>query len=134
VVFLYHKPLPKLKIMKTFGEYIFDLRRKNRITLREFCRITNSDPSNWSKVERGILQPPKSNEVLDEMAKALKLEKGTEEYNLLFDLAAIAFIPRNLVLQDEEMLDKLPIFFRTLRGNKPTEEELETILKLLKEG
>jgi transcriptional regulator with XRE-family HTH domain len=119
--------------MKTFGEYIFDLRRQKRITLREFCRVTKVDPSNWSKIERGILQPPKSNQVLEEIAAVLGLQKGSEEFNLLFDLAAIAFIPRNLVLQEEKMLGKLPIFFRTLRGNKPTEEELETIIKLLKE-
>ena len=46
--------------MLTFGEFIKQLRLQNRITLREFCRLAGIDPSNWSKIERGMLQPPKS--------------------------------------------------------------------------
>lgn len=122
----------KKTTMKKFGEYIQELRIQNRITLREFCRQANFDPGNWSKVEREIAPPPKSKEVLEEIAKILKLKKGEESYNLLFDLAAISFIPKDLVLSDEEILDKLPIFFRTLRGNSPTKKELEALLNLIR--
>lgn len=48
---------------KKFAEYIKDLRVEKEITLREFCKISGLDPSNWSKIERGIHAPPKSKEV-----------------------------------------------------------------------
>ena len=37
------------------------------------------------------------------------------------------------VLKDEELVQKLPAFFRTLSGSKPTDEELENLIKLLRE-
>ncbi len=117
----------------SFGEYVRDLRIKNRMTLREFCRINNLDSSNWSKVERGILSPPKSKTVLEMIARSLQEEEGSEEWNTLFDLAAIGHIPRQ-ILTDEMIIDKLPVFFRTVRGEKPTKKELDELLKLIKEN
>ncbi len=119
--------------MLTFGEYIKNYRIKQEITLREFCRINNLDPSNWSKIERGVLQPPKSREVLSEIAKSLSILQGSEEWNTLFDLAAISQIPIDLI-NDKSVLEKLPIFFRTLRGDKPTRKELEKVLKIVKDN
>lgn len=116
----------------TFGEYVKELRIKKRITLREFCRLNNLDPSNWSKVERGILSPPKSKNVLTAIANSFHLEEGSEEWNTLFDLAAIGHIPRQ-ILTDENIVNKLPIFFRTIRGEKPTERELKELIKLISE-
>ncbi len=118
--------------MKKFGEFVITLRKRNRITLREFCRLSSIDPSNWSKIERGVLSPPKSKEVLEEIAKILQLKKGSEDYHLLIDLAAVSFIPKDL-LTDESIVNKLPIFFRTLRGQPPTIEELNKLIQLIKE-
>jgi len=119
--------------MKSFGEFIKSLRIKNEITLREFCRQINVDPSNWSKIERGIQTPPKSKKFLEAIAEILKLKKGEEDYFLLFDLAALSFIPNELI-EDKTLVEKLPVFFRTLRGKKPSKEELEQLINLLKEG
>lgn len=118
--------------MKKFGEYVIELRAHNRITLREFCRLIKIDPSNWSKIERGVLSPPKSKEVLDEIANVLQLKKGSEEYHLLIDLAAVSFIPKELISEDS-LVDKLPVFFRTLRGQSPTRSELEELITIIKE-
>ncbi|MBN1596663.1 MAG: helix-turn-helix transcriptional regulator [Bacteroidales bacterium] len=119
--------------MKKFGEYIKELRIKNQITLREFCKRSGLDPSNWSKVERGINAPPKSKEVLETIAKALNLTINSSEYNQLFDYAMIDFIPTELA-EDSNVLEKLPLFFRTARGEKPTEEELKELIKLIKQS
>lgn len=118
--------------MTTFGDYIKQLRLKNKITLREFCRITGIDPSNWSKVERSILPPPKSKQVLEDIARVLKIQKNSEQWHTIMDLAAITHIPREL-LSDQSIVEKLPVFFRTLRGQKPTQEELENLIKLIRE-
>jgi len=119
--------------MLTFGEFIKQLRLQNRITLREFCRLTRIDPSNWSKIERGMLPPPKSRLILEEMANILKIKKNSDDWYALMDLAAITHIPKEL-LSSQSIVEKLPVFFRTLRGQKPTEEELENLIKLIKES
>lgn len=119
--------------MATFGEHIKKLRSERKITLREFCRQTAIDPSNWSKVERGILKPPQDKKVLNQIADTLKIEEGGEEWSTMMDLAAISFIPRNLI-DNELLLQQLPVFFRTIRGQRPTEEELEKLLKLIKDS
>jgi transcriptional regulator with XRE-family HTH domain len=120
-------------IMLTFGEFIKQLRLQNRITLREFCRLSGIDPSNWSKIERGMLPPPKSKLMLEEIAKILKVKKNSDDWYTLMDLAAITHIPKEL-LSNQAIVEKLPVFFRTLRGQKPTEEELENLIKLIKES
>jgi transcriptional regulator with XRE-family HTH domain len=118
--------------MKKFGEFIKNLRIEKRITLREFCRLTNIDPSNWSKIERGILPPPKSKEVLNEISRILKIKKASDEWHTIFDLATIAHIPTEL-LPDQSVVEKLPIFFRTNRGQKPTRKELEELIKIIRD-
>lgn len=129
VVYIYHKGRC---FVITFGGFVKSLRMRNSFTLREFCRVTNMDPSNWSKIERGIFPPPKSNQVLQEIAKVLNLQKNSEDFNTLFDLAAISYIPPEL-LNDQRIVEKLPVFFRTMRGERPTRKELEELIKILKE-
>ncbi len=113
-----------------FSEFVKDHRVNNRISLREFCRQTDFDPSNWSKIERGVLAPPKTPEQLNKIAAALDFEKDTDNYKTLFELAAIEAIPKKIL--DQEVLNKLPIFFRTVRGDTPTEEELNKLISVLK--
>jgi ribosome-binding protein aMBF1 (putative translation factor) len=42
-----------------FGEFIKERRVAKGISLREFCKRMETDASNWSKVERGLLAPPR---------------------------------------------------------------------------
>jgi transcriptional regulator with XRE-family HTH domain len=118
--------------MVTFGEFVKNLRIKRSLTLREFCRVTNLDPSNWSKIERGVLSPPKSRPVLEGLAEALDLAQDSDEFGTLMELAVIGHIPSGLV-DDTAVLSKLPVFFRTLRGEKPKRKELEELMRILKE-
>ena len=54
-----------------FGTFIKELRAKQRLGLREFCLEHGHDPSNWSKIEREVLQPPRDEETLRTWAKQL---------------------------------------------------------------
>jgi transcriptional regulator with XRE-family HTH domain len=119
--------------MDTFGGFIKKLRMDKRLTLRQFCVQTELDPSNWSKVERNILPPPKSKMVLQRIAKVLDMNIESDTWYTLVDLAMIASIPIEL-MDDKSILDKLPILFRTVRGESPTRDELEKLIKLLKES
>jgi transcriptional regulator with XRE-family HTH domain len=118
----------EILIMTNFHEFIKQKRVEKEITLREFCRAAELDPSNWSKVERGLADPPKSKEMLERISEALRLDK--EEKNTLLDLAMIESIPMDL-RPEENILEKLPLFFRTVRGEKPTEQELRDLIKAL---
>lgn len=116
-----------------FGAFVQEARISSRLTLRGFCKLMHLDPGNWSKIERGILSPPKSKKVLREIARVLKFEEGSEEWHELFDLASIGFIPKDF-LDDQSVVEKLPVFFRTLRGEKPAQKELESLIKKIKKS
>ena len=127
MVFFYHKG----KIM--FGEFLKKLRAERRLGLREFCIATGCDPSNWSKIERGVLPPPQDQGLLNRIAVILGLSEDSKERELIFDYAAIdaGKIPQ-YVLEDAELVKRLPVFFRTATGKKPTTEDLEKLAEILK--
>ena len=118
-----------------FGKFVRELRMKGRVGLREFCKRTGMDPSNWSKVEREVLAPPQDEKTLKRVAIVLGLKKGSEEWTQLFDLAALerGKLPKD-IMDDKELLKNLPLFFRTLRGQKPGKEELEKIVEIIRKS
>jgi transcriptional regulator with XRE-family HTH domain len=115
-----------------FGEYLKALRFEKRITLREFCKRAQADPGNISKIERGIWPPPQDSDILERYAAALGIKMGTDAWYRFSDLAAVdrGIIPRDL-LSDKEVIEMLPIFFRTLRRQRPTPEELGRLVEKL---
>ena len=116
-----------------FGKFIKELRAKQRLGLREFCLEYGHDPSNWSKIEREVLQPPRDEETLRAWAKQLGLKPGTEDWLKFFEYAAVdaGRIPDH-ILEDEKLAAHLPAFFRTLSGQKPSREDLEKLLGIIK--
>lgn len=116
-----------------FGELIKEIRSQKRIGLREFCIAADCDPSNWSKIERGMLPPPQDAVVLNRIATILGLSETSEERETIFDFAAIdaGKIPK-YVLDDAELVKRLPVFFRTATGKKPTAEKLKTLAEILR--
>ena len=116
-----------------FGKFVRELRLKREMGLREFCKKYRHDPSNWSKVEREILPPPEDQELLKEWASHLGLEVGSSDWYKFFDLASIekGRVP-NYIMEDKRLVEKLPLFFRTLTGHKPTRKEMEKIADFIK--
>jgi transcriptional regulator with XRE-family HTH domain len=111
-----------------FGTFIRDLRLKKELGLREFCIKAEVDPSYWSKVEREVIAPPQSKEKLREIAKILSISKGSKDWNELKERAALGAgkLPEDL-LSDKELVECLPLVFRTLRFNKPTKSDLKSL-------
>jgi len=116
-----------------FGRKIKDLRLEKRLSLREFSRQILMDASNWSKIEREVMPPPKDEEKLMKIAQVLDVPLESDQYSTLRDLAAIdsGIIPRDL-LNDEETLKSLPIFFRTIRNKRPTEEQIRDLIESIR--
>ena len=118
-----------------FGEILESLRKRNRMTLRDFCKAAGADPGNISKLERGILRPPQDQDILARYAKALGVEKGSDDWYRLCDSAAAdqGIVPRDL-MKDEEVVKMLPAFFRTMRGQKPTEAEMRALVEKIRKS
>ena len=118
-----------------FGNKFMELRKKAGFTLRQFCLTYNLDPGNYSKLERGKIPPPVSRDKLEELASYLKLEEGTNEWYEFFDLAATCNrrIPDYLT-DDVQLAEKLPLVFRTLRGEKVPEDKLYELAELIRKA
>lgn len=117
----------------TFGEYVRQLRLKRGTTLRAFCKQHGHDPGNWSRMERGLIPPPKNPDKLREYAEQLSIKYGSDEWYEFSDLASVAsgIIPKD-VLQDSELVSSLPLFFRTIRGTKPSADDLRKLIEIIK--
>jgi len=119
---------------KTFGGYFKERRQALGLTLRAFCAQAGLDAGNLSKLERGILAPPESREKLAEYARHLALQEGSAEWFEFFDLAAAAHgrLPPDLA-DDAEIVERLPVLFRTLRGERVDDETLERLVKHMRD-
>ncbi len=113
-----------------FGEFFKRRRIALRKTLRQFCLENGFDPGNLSKLERGLLSPPTSSDKLEQYARALKIREGSNEWYEFFDVARVSAgrIPKE-IFSDKEVLSKLPLVFRTLKGQKLTKEQLTKLVK-----
>jgi len=119
----------------SFGELVKELRIAQNKTLRQFCLDHGHDPSNWSKIERDVNRPPHDEGTLMRWARQLGLKSGTEAWQDFMDQAAIARgqLPK-AVLKDDELLAKLPVFFRSIRGAELGETELDDLIQKIKEA
>jgi transcriptional regulator with XRE-family HTH domain len=116
-----------------FGDFIKEIRIKKEMSLREFCKQVEIDASNWSKIERGLLAPPQDEDKLKKIARILGIRSGSETWKEMKDLANIdaGIIPED-IRSDEDVLKALPMFFRTVRSDKPTAEELDKLISMIK--
>ena len=119
---------------EAFGQYIRALRLERGIGLREFCLRIAVDPSNYSKLERGLLSPPDEGR-LAALELARDVEPGSEQSRELRRLAALGCgsIPP-AVLSDQQLAGKLPLFFRTLEGGPVDEDKLEEVIAMIRQA
>ena len=120
---------------ENFASFFQSLRKGNRITLRAFCEAAGADPGNISRMERRVIPPPQDPEILSRYARALNLTEGSDEWYLFFDLAAAdrGIIPQD-IMDDADLVKELPAFFRTLRGQKPTETEMRKVIEKIRKS
>lgn len=111
-----------------FGALVKQLRIEKQLTLRKFCLEVNLDPSNWSKIERGVNPPPRDPIVLSGWADFFELEgQKRQEFE---DAAAVARqeLPADLA-NDDALVAHLPAFFRVMRNAEPSEEKLKEFVR-----
>jgi transcriptional regulator with XRE-family HTH domain len=116
-----------------FAAMLKRIRLERGVTLREFCLKNGIDPGNYSRLERGLFPPPESHELLERYANALGLKPGSDDWLELFDLASAerGRIP-NDIMSDDKLVEKLPIYFRTMRGKPLTSEQLDELVEKIR--
>jgi transcriptional regulator with XRE-family HTH domain len=119
--------------MAMFGEFVKERRIAKDISLRKLCQTIEWDASNWSKIERGLLSPPQDEEKLGRIAEVIGIKQGSEEWQAMTDLSRIGaqMLPDDIAA-DRRIVNALPLFFRTVRSDKPTAEELDRLIALIK--
>ena len=122
-----------MKTHRTFADFFKAKRIDQKISLRDFCKVAGADPSNISKIERGLTLPPQSKEVLERYAKGLNIVIGKDDWFNFSDLASVANrnIPED-ISSEEKLLELMPAFFRTLRTEKPSKKELKELISEVK--
>jgi len=112
-----------------FGERFKSHRVASGQTLRRFCVEHGFDPGNISKLERGLLAPPLSEEKLRQYADALRIAPDSAQYAEFIDLglACAGQIPRE-VMDDENLLSRLPVLLRTVSGKKLSAKQLDNLI------
>ena len=118
---------------ESFGGFLKRLRIGRGLSLRQFCLQNGFDPGNYSRLERGLFPPPQKHELLEKYATALALERGSDEWIELFDIASAekGQIPKD-IMSDEELVDKLPVVFRTMRATQVSPEKLDDFIELIR--
>ncbi|MBQ1528302.1 helix-turn-helix domain-containing protein [Candidatus Saccharibacteria bacterium] len=114
---------------------LFKRKRMEIGTVREFARESGLDLAYVSRLENGVILPPKDGEKLARLADALRIVEGSEEWQEFMDLAAIAKNELPEDLRDDERVAKvLPAFYRAMRYKELGEEDLQKLLELIKES
>lgn len=119
------------KNLQKFGETLKELRLKKELSLRDVCKETGYDPSNWSKIERGLISPPVEEKTLKNWAKVLGLKLSEQKEFIDEAIIAQGVIPED-ILNNKDVIKLMPAFFRTLRDEKPSKEEIDNLVRLIK--
>ena len=115
----------------TFGDKLKELRIRKRMTLRDCCEELGVDASNWSKLERGVNPAPKDIGILEAWGYFFRIS-GSEKQEF-FDLASLSRkqIPDDIA-SDERLMEKLPAFFRVVRGMELEGQKLKDFIEDLR--
>jgi transcriptional regulator with XRE-family HTH domain len=120
--------------MNPYGDYVKERRLSLGLGLREFCLKVNVDASNFSKIERGRIEPPTADSILfQNIVAALGLSGDPDAKEELARRASLqrGQVPQS-VLSNEQVRTKLPAFFRTLDGSPISEQEREELIEMIR--
>lgn len=119
--------------MNTFGEFVKKRRLKQELTLRAFSNLIQMDAANYSKIERGLLEPPEPGLKLELFRKALQIQPDSEDDRELKMLAEVGKnrIPEG-VRKNRIAMAGLPVLFRSLEEAELTEEKFKALAEFLK--
>lgn len=117
-----------------FGDFIRNHRKARSITGRSAAHNADMLPSNFSKIEHGILNPPQDPTKLKKLAVAvgIDLEIDTEAAAKFFDLAAKANESTPVDIAEIISRDEaVPLLLRTIGNKRLTKSEIDQIVSIV---
>lgn len=118
-----------------FGEYFKQRRQELGYTVRKFAVAKQLDAGYLSRLENNLIQPPADEGKLRNLALALELEEGTEEWTHFLDLAAIVRDEVPIDLRSNKDLRKvLPAFYRSVRSQEFNDDDVNKLIELIEEA
>ena len=93
-----------------FGEFIREKRIEMNYSLRKFCEANDIDPSDWSRIERGLAPPFRDESIIARIGKFLGLSGKDHELFMISAEVARKRIPEH-VTKDAYLMSVLPAFF-----------------------
>jgi transcriptional regulator with XRE-family HTH domain len=115
-----------------FGDFVRETRMKNGLTGRDSARKADMLPSNFSKLEHGVLLPPRDAERQRQLACAIGIVPDAPEARQFFDLAGAATNAVPLDLADIiSKSETIPLLLRTIGNKRLTEKEIEALVELV---
>lgn len=115
----------------SFGQLLKEVRIQRRLTLRQCSAALGVDPSNWSKIERGVNPAPKDIGVLEHWASSFQLAGDARQ--AFFDAAALSRreLPQDIA-SDARILQALPAFFRAMRDSEMDQAKMDQFVQDLR--
>ncbi len=144
--------MEETKVEETFGDFVRRLRIEQGLSLREFWkRLEIIDVALWSRIERGVAAPPREPFKTWKVAKLLGITPDsdciTEAYpGYIMDTNWVKFKelsdkaynnpPGELTPEEveKETLKRLPAFPHKENGERLTEEELRSLVDMVRES
>jgi hypothetical protein len=116
-----------------FGKHLKDLRKASGKAARIVALEAGMQPSNYSRLEYGVINPPKPKSNLDRLARAVGILDSKEQMARFYDMAAAALksVPVDLadIISKD---DAVPLMLRTIGNKKLTKQEIEEIVSLVR--
>jgi transcriptional regulator with XRE-family HTH domain len=115
-----------------FGDFVRNTRVRNNITGRDASSAAGILPSNLSKIEHGVLTPPRDPAKVKALAVAIGIQPDSEDAKRFFDLAAEA--TDSVPVDIKELLSSdtaMPLLLRTIGNRRLTAEEIRKIIELV---
>ena len=118
-----------------FGPLVAARRAELRLTLRDCASRAGIDPGNLSKIERGRLAPPQDPEVLNRLCAALEYAADDPAAQHIRDVAATqnGRIPFDIT-GNADVMASLPILLRTVNNKKLNAEQIEKLVKTIRDA
>lgn len=122
-----------MEMMLTFGNFVKERRLGLKLTLRAFSTKVQMDAANYSKIERGVLEPPHPGPRLTPFFEVLNIKPNSKEGRELTRLAELGRnrIPESIRTNQIAMAG-LPVLFRSLEESDLTEEKFKSLIDHLK--
>ena len=119
----------------SFGQFLRDSRLKAGYGLRAFAIAIGMQPSNLSNIEHERIHPPQDPLKLEEIARSLGFQKGSKEWQRLFDLAVhhkpVAVPPDVAAFVAKE--SGIPVLLRTIEKAKLSKKSISELSRYIKE-